>query len=286
MAQLIINNNEFCAGQKFKDQIIDILYTHLFDRGADLENIYDEMSREINVMGNNKKIIKLYERDGIYIINKLNIQSIQRNNFVYAGHDLPVWRNDPNQAKIKIMVITQDPRRNEDEVNLNKKSASPHVISISTPFGLHSLTYRSHKNKGLVHYLFNDLQEELMNYNPGDLSIYYTDIYKFRGVASDDLDTDNLDVYKNVLGCEIEAFNPNVILLMGKEAQEAWKTIYNSNPNIIEASKTRILHTPHPTNARSITWQKNYPNKMKDYSSKEKRCMLLNDILKSLNLIP
>lgn len=272
MAQLIINNNEFCAGQKFKDQIIDILYTHLFDRGADLENIYDEMSREINVMGNNKKIIKLYKRDGKYIINKLNIQSIQRNGFVYAGHDLPVWRNDPNQAKIKIMVITQDPRRSAVEMTANEMYTTSDWISISTPFGLHSLTYRSNKNQGLVHYLFNDLQVELKNYkyNPEDLSIYYTDIYKFRGVApaknsndpKDVKDNLNIKIYIDVLKCEIETYKPNIILLMGNDAQNAWDKISNDLNTDIQT-----LRTPHPSPNANGKWEKDYSKDYPEISS-------------------
>ena len=278
---LLINNNEFCAGEDFKGSIIDILCNHLFKQGAKakLENTYDEMARGINVEGD-KKIIQLYPLDGTLIRDELKNPSIQRGDKVYAGHDLPVWRNDPDLAEIKIMVITQDPRRSDNEMTKNGMNPNDDCISISTPFGLHSQTYRSHKNRGLVHYLFNDLQDELKKYNytPEKLSIYYTDIYKFRGVASEDLDTENRDVYIEVLSCEIQRFDPNVILLMGKKAQDAWKTIYNSNPTIINASnKPKILPTPHP-NARRVTWGKKYPNKMKNYSSEEKRRMLLNDI--------
>lgn len=278
---LLINNNEFCAGEDFKGSIIDILCNHLFKQGAKakLENTYDEMARGINVEGD-KKIIQLYPLDGTLIRDELKNPSIQRGDKVYAGHDLPVWRNDPDLAEIKIMVITQDPRRSDNEMTKNGINPNDDCISISTPFGLHSQTYRSHKNRGLVHYLFNDLQDELKKYNytPEKLSIYYTDIYKFRGVASEDLDTENRDVYIEVLSCEIQRFDPNVILLMGKKAQDAWKTIYNSNPTIINSSnKPKILPTPHP-NARRVTWGKKYPNKMKNYSSEEKRRMLLNDI--------
>lgn len=278
-----LNDNEFCAGENFKNSIIyNILYNFLFDQGAKLEDFYDKMEKEINNPNNgpNKKIITLYKCNGNYIINKLNPKLLQRNGFIYAGHDLPVWRNDPDLAEIKIMVITQDPRRSDNEMTKNRMDPNDDWISISTPFGLHSQTYRSHKNRGLVHYLFKDLQDELKKYNytPEKLSIYYTDIYKFRGVAPKDLDTENHEVYIKVLSCEIQRFDPNVILLMGKKAQDAWKTIYNSNPTIINASnKPKILPTPHP-NARRVTWGKKYPNKMKNYSSEEKRRMLLNDI--------
>lgn len=286
MAQLIINNNEFCAGQKFKDQIIDILYKHLFDPGTDLEKIYDEMTVKIN--DPDKKIIKLYPLDGKRISNKLNEQLLQRNGFVYAGHDLPVWRNDPDQAKIKIMVITQDPRRSAVEMTAPKNNMKPTSdwISISTPFGLHSLTYRSHKNKGLVHYLFNDLQEELKNYkyNPEDLSIYYTDIYKFRGVApaknsnepKDVKDNLNIKIYIDVLKCEIETYKPNIILLMGNDAQKAWDKISNDfNTNI------PTLRTPHPSPNANGKWKEEYPQK-NSFTADVKRNLILKKLKEDL----
>ena len=270
MVQLIINNNEFCAGQKFKDQIIDILYKHLFVPGTDLEKIYDEMTVKIN--DPDKKIIKLYPLDGKRISNKLNEQLLQRNGFVYAGHDLPVWRNDPVQAKIKIMVITQDPRRSADEMTANEMYTTSDWISISTPFGLHSLTYRSNKNQGLVHYLFNDLQVELQNYkyNPEDLSIYYTDIYKFRGVApaknsnepKDAKDNLNIKIYIDVLKCEIETYKPNIILLMGNDAQNAWDKISNDLNTDIQP-----LCTPHPSPTANGKWINDYSKDYPEISS-------------------
>lgn len=287
MAQLIINNNEFCAGQKFKDQIIDILYKHLFDPGTDLEKIYDEMTVKIN--DPDKKIIKLYPLDG-NISNKLNKRLLQRNDFVYAGHDLPVWRNNPDQAKIKIMVITQDPRRSAVEMTANGMDTTSDWISISTPFGLHSLTYRSNKNQGLVHYLFNDLQEELKkyNYNPEDLSIYYTDIYKFRGVApaknsnepKDVKDNLNIKIYIDVLKCEIETYKPNIILLMGNDAQKAWDKISNDLNTDIQT-----LRTPHPSPTANGKWindySKDYPE-ISSFTADVKIDLIIKLILKKL----
>ncbi len=289
MAQLIINNNEFCAGQNFKDSILGILCSYLFEPQAKskLENIYDEMARDINEKGD-KKIIKLYPLDGKRIRNGLKNPSLQRNGFIYAGHDLPVWRNNPDQAKIKIMVITQDPRRSAVEMTAPKNNMKPTAdwISISTPFGLHSLTYRSHKNQGLVHYLFNDLQEELKNYNynPKDLSIYYTDIYKFRGVApaknsnepKDVKDNLNIKIYIDVLKCEIETYKPNIILLMGNDAQKAWDKISNDfNTNI------PTLRTPHPSPNAHGKWKEEYPQK-NSFTADVKRNLILKKLKEDL----
>ena len=223
-----------------------------------MEKIYEDMTKEINedvIVACNRKIIKLYPCDGKNINDKLNKQCIQRNSVVYAGHDLPVWRNNPEQAKIRIMVITQDPRRNEVEMTNNGMLPTSNVIGISTPFGLHSQRYRSHKTRGLVHYLFNRLQEELKNNcNSEELSIYYTDIYKFRGVAPKDVkDTPNMDIYVKVLRCEIEAYRPNVILLMGNDAQNAWDVISKNLKTNIQP-----LRTPHPSPNANGKWKEEY----------------------------
>lgn len=271
MIPLIINPNEFCAGKKFKAGIIKILYNHLFKPGSNLDVIYDDMTRDINADSRLK--IQLYKVCGIFLGN-LDPKHIQWNNSIYAGHDLPVWLNDPNSADIRILLISQDPRRNKEEMEENNMPTS-NVISISTPFGLHFKNWRSHKSKGLVHYLFEDMKKK---YCDKKLSIYYTDIYKFRGVDSKDLDTPNHNIYIKVLSCEIQLFKPDVILLMGNEVQKVWRMI---NPAIINASKTKIIDTPHPTNARPKTWSNKYPS-MLSYSSEEKRHMLLNDIYNEL----
>ena len=55
MVPLVIQNNEFCAGEKFKQSILAILYKYLFEQKADLNTIYDKMKKEINA-GSNLKI--------------------------------------------------------------------------------------------------------------------------------------------------------------------------------------------------------------------------------------
>ena len=283
MAPLTIYDYDFCAGETFKKQIIEILYKYLFKKTTNLETIYDEMTRNINVNTNNKKIIKLYQRDGTCLNDNLDTQSIQRNGSVYAGHDLPVWRNNPDNAKIKIMVITQDPRRSEVEMEGNKMPNSK-IISISTPFGLHSQTYRSHKTRGLVHYLFKDLQKELADkykYKPNELSIYYTDFYKFRGVApnensnapKDVKDNCNIMRYVEVLRCEIEAYNPNVILLMGNDAQRAWNVISKKI-----STNIKPLCTPHPSPNANRKWKERYPE-ISSFTAENKRKLIIGELL-------
>ena len=71
MTPLIINENDFCAGDDFKKRIIDVLYKYFFKQKAGLETIYDEMKKEINADSNLK--IKLYPVGG-ESLNKLALQ--------------------------------------------------------------------------------------------------------------------------------------------------------------------------------------------------------------------
>ena len=185
------------------------------------------------------------------------------------------------------MVITQDPRRSYDEMNANGMSPTSDWIGISTPFGLHSLTYRSHKTKGLVHYLFNALQDELQkkyNYNPNDLSIYYTDVYKFRGVApaknsntpNDVIDKPNMKIYAVVLRSEINLYKPDVIILMGKEAQNAWNSI-----SATISSNIPILSTPHPSPQANSKWKAKYP-KTSSFTACDKIDLILKELISKL----
>lgn len=163
---------------------------------------------------------------------------ITKDGNLYAGHDLPVWLNDPYKAKYKVLVLSQDPRRNKDEMQNVE-------IGISTPFGLHSAKWRSNRNKGLVHWLFKELIEEYDE----ELSVYYTDLYKLRGVdvrnvQKSKLDSPNLGYYKCILKKEIELFDPNIIFLMGKKAQQSFNTIKD------DIAIKNVVPVPHP-NARA-----------------------------------
>lgn len=267
-----LNPNSFCAGNCFKSGVLDILYNHIFDRKANLKAIYEGMTKQINEDRN--KYIKLFPLDADFLKNSLCKQNLLQSGVVYAGHDLPVWQNDPKKAKKRIMVISQDPRRSKDEMCQNSMKLSP-VISISTPFGLHSKKWRNHKSKGLVHYLFDDLKKEYKN-NPEELSIYCTDIYKLRGVEPASIDYSNEKVYHEILKSEIINFNPDVILLLGRAAHNAWNKINNDGPEPI------VLCFPHP-NARLESWRKTDPKVERPFSSDKKRKVILKKLVESLN---
>lgn len=240
MTLLINNPNSFCLNSQFLAGCIDILCGSdgIFDVScqSELNGTYIAMRQNINV--DSYTICPLA---GTHI-NQSNVRlgSLCKNGKVYAGHDLPVWLNDPMEAKRRIMVLSQDPRRNDKEMQNGTLE-----IGLSTPFGLHSKIWRSHRQRGMVHWLAKDLIEKYGQ----EVSIYYTDIYKFRGVDCGEkktlhLDTNNKKRYMEVLCKEIDLFRPTIILLMGKEAQNTFQGIGGTLP----PNCTRI-DTPHP-NAR------------------------------------
>lgn len=235
--------NKLVLGQLFcpvplQERCINILCEDtggLFTQKAKecIKNIYKTMQNDIDEDG-----YHIYGIPGEFLNKNIKTTTLEKNGSLYAGHDFPVWLNDSDKAQYRILVLSQDPRRNEDEMKDKE-------IGVSTPFGLHSAKWRSNRNKGLVHWLFKELIEEYGE----ELSVYYTDMYKLRGVdvrnvQKSKLDSPNLGYYKCILKKEIELFDPNIIFLMGKKAQQSFNTIKD------DIAIKNVVPVPHP-NARA-----------------------------------
>ena len=258
-----ISLRNFCPQDKFRQKVIEILCNNLFSKNSiALDCIYQKMAKNINV----PYCRRIYSLEGKFLSNKICLKKIKKINNPYAGHDLPVWLNDPFNSSKRIMILSQDPRRNDSEMKDTKMKDN--VIGISTPFGVHSMVWRSHKSHGMPLYL----AEELINCSDRNISVYFTDTYKLRGVGPKSVvDTCNKDVYKNILYEEIKLFNPDIILAIGKHAHQA----ITSMASCI-TSKAHIINVPHP-NARPKTWQNKYPS-ITNYSTEEKLRYVLKDI--------
>ncbi len=252
-------NKDFCPNKSFRDKIIKLLVGKLFkNKIPELNSIYDAMTRDIN-----KPHYILYPiyGDPLYPhINKGNLRYPQtgaKQFNVWAGHDLPVWIGDPDEADIKLMIVSQNPRRNAGEMQ-SCGLGQTDGISISTPFGLHSYEWRSNADKGLIHYVVCDL----LSAHP-DMSIYYTDIYKLCGV--DDKkpkpDKNNIGIYQGIFIDEMNLFDPDIVLLMGKDAQNAFNTVFNGATTSGQVKTTsgkviNVVCVPHPSGVASGTWKK------------------------------
>lgn len=247
MATLRFNSIQFCTNGTFLDSIIDILCNTngIFTVSAkrDIKDIYTKMRSDFD-----EPQYVIYPLSG-NVINGLNTTLLEdpTTQKIYAGHDLPVWLNDPSQSIHRLLVVSQDPRRNVDEMK-NKE------IGISTPFGLHSMEWRSDMSRGLIHWVVVKLFNESEFKN--SLSVYYTDVYKFRGVddksnnIDSTLDKKNSDIYYKIFNNEIDLFNPTVILLMGDEAKEAYHRVCG------DSDKDKEVVIPHPSPSANNKWSK------------------------------
>lgn len=247
MAVLIINCL-FCPNSSFLDKVLDILCdnrTGVFINGQpgllkDLRDIYDKMRDDINIP--QYVICPLYPLNSSNLNPKINPTNLSNGNNICAGHDLPVWLNDPDPdtdtESCRIMVLSQDPKRT-GPMRLN-------TIDISSPFGLHSRNWRSNLTRGLIHYAMVQLIDE--NKEKGiETSVYYTDIYKLRKVEPAKTDTTNYFIsYNDILCKEICLFQPTIIVTLGSDARNALNDI---NCPCFKSLNPAIVNLPHP-NAR------------------------------------
>ena len=281
MIELNTNNNpRFCPNKKFQKDVIDILCNSLFVSSTVslIEDVYRKMNGKINDIDASL----LYPMEAGTLKSGIDIQNICQNGNIYAGHDLPVWLGDPCGADIKIMVISQDPRRNDSEMHTAGITSNSGGIALSTPFGLHSIKWRSDKNKGLVHYIFTEMIQDYTKFGKS-LSVYYTDMYKLRWVDSlsnskntPNFDIANKDLYLQILMKEINLFNPSMVLLLGKEAY-----------NIFASLQTDKCYkeVPHPSSrVRLKTWQKYFPEITSCKTEEKKQC--IKDMINKLLISP
>lgn len=239
MAVLIINC-PFCPNSSFLDKVLDILCdnrTGVFKNGQpgllnDLRDIYNKMRNDINIPQ-----YVIYPLPSSCMNPNINPTNLLYGNNICAGHDLPVWLNDPDTASCRIMVLSQDPKRT-GPMRLN-------TIDISSPFGLHSRNWRSNLTRGLIHYAMVQLIDENKEKGIGT-SVYYTDIYKLRKVQPAKKDNNNKSKYNDILCKEICLFQPTIIVTLGSDARNALNDI---NCPCFKSLNPAIVNLPHP-NAR------------------------------------
>ena len=152
----------------------------------------------------------------------------QFNNF-NLGHDLPFWI-EPDEPKGRIMLVSQDPLRAKQKQG---------IITLSTPFGMHSPAYRNYGH----HRTFTQIVESLVNMG---YSVYLTDCRKLFGTNNI---TDHKSCIKNqvfdadILREEIKFFSPCKVVALGRQAWKILKNELKQNP----------VYVPHPTGARINT---------------------------------
>ncbi len=126
------------------------------------------------------------------------------------GHDMPVWvsyNNDPNAKRI--MVVSQDPLRNDDLAG---------SLYLSTPFGVHSRDFENG-----VRNMDSRVRDMLDMFLAKDVCVYLTDYMKFFAVDKPFI-RDCIDswrykgMFSRVLEAEVKKFNPDLIIILGGSA--------------------------------------------------------------------
>lgn len=138
------------------------------------------------------------------------------------GHDLPFWIEKTGEKRV--MLVSQDPLR---------RGQGPSFITLSSPFGMHSIDYRG--NRVMTQVVGRLLQD--------GISIYLTDFCKLYGKQNGkpaDFSALNT-VFENIIQEEVDFFKPCAVVSVGQVAKTALKNM--------SSLRVKKLHVPHP-NAR------------------------------------
>lgn len=140
------------------------------------------------------------------------------------GHDLPYWIE--SGVKKRVMLVSKDPFRR------GRKQGD---ITLSSPFGMHSLDYRG--NRIMTQVVGRLLQDEI--------SVYLTDFYKLYGEQNGKPVSFSgyEQIFKDILLAEVSIYNPDEIIAVGRVAEAAITDMKK------QLSVKTIKEIPHP-NAR------------------------------------
>lgn len=177
--------------------------------------------------------------------NHPEINSIPRDTSVYwgmldslwdrvtdIGHDLPVWfSTGDGEPRRRIMIVSQDPLRDE---------LPNGALHLSSPFGAHCETYSTSAARLVENVVERLLQENVSVYLTDFSKLYFT--FDHRRTSwrerAEFLSTriDWKEVCRRILGQEIALFNPELVVLMGREVAvdtlEWVDTIGSRVPNV------------------------------------------------------
>jgi uracil-DNA glycosylase len=238
----------FCPNSAFEGGVINILHTHLFNSpiqslpGAfpqfhQINNIYAQMRRLLNCSG----LYNLYLADG----NCLNKYFTGK---VFYGHDLPIWLNDPIRNDYRLMIVSECPRRGDNEMYDKSKTVSQ--LSISSPFGTHSTYWRRGRN-GIVPQVVQAIIEKAKTTCNIELAVYFTDAYKLCN-RNDYVSLYRNRVYIDILCEEIKLYNPNYIIALGNRADNL---LNQTLKKCVCLSQIKYKMIPHPSRQSKRVFQ-------------------------------
>ena len=196
--------------------IVDILKNYLFQDNPNnvLEKRYLQMISLVNDSHSNwgpcGQFNVLDTKDVLLEIPTNCFSGLQTcQNYNDLGHDLPYWIEVPKEKERgRIMLASQDPLR---------KNQNPGFITLSSPFGMHSMDYRGNR-------IMTQMVKMLLDKG---YSVYLTDFNKLYGKEQNKpVDFSGMrEQFTDILRKEICFWNPTKIIAVGRVAEEALKAI-------------------------------------------------------------
>ena len=240
----------FCTGNLL-DKVIHVINKYLFENQIDVTNYYDSMinnfDKDLNLeIGNPLSIENLNFSFQKLLSKKIDISNI--------GIDFPVFFDNPNEIKNRIMIIAMDPKRNGQIHN---------QITLNSVFSVHSKKNGRETNK-------NDYWNFIEPLTKNNF-VYITDVYKlyYEFNLEDGLNlrhklsnkdpefivkkTEAYNQNKLILEKEINIVKPNKIISLGNESATALKSIMNINTNELFFEQEQIEYIFMPHISRTVT---------------------------------
>ncbi len=156
-----------------------------------------------------------------------------------TGIDLPICFSTSKSNKT-ILIIAQDPLRNEKYFKCLNCDNNYEEAIIGTPFSLHNNFYRKYLFKELYS-LIQSIVKEM------EARVYISDIFKIYFVAKNKQSINNQKFttnknHKDILEEEISFFTPDLIISFGEKATQSLFKIYNIQNKISITSEVKPQH--------------------------------------------
>lgn len=249
---MMISPNLFCPNTQFETQVVGLLNKYLFNRPiASLPNTSSTITSIHDIYEDMKNICDFPELDKKYMVDgscvAVNCSGLRTQGHIYAGHDLPIWINDPESADCRIMIVGRDSGRLPRDMYEMKPTKDQ--LTISSPFGMHSRYHRrgTQEIPTIVTEMIKCAKECRKK-----MSVYITDYYKFRKTSPSNIDRFNSNVYSPLLDEEIDTFDPNVIILLGKDVMRAIGIPISTPYFRIYNKGNAYLPIPHPSHSNGM----------------------------------
>lgn len=198
----------FCPSSIFQEELYTLLQESVVQVSKEqIEHYYSTWSNNFETIDSVSK----------FILEKTDISNEQNvpHNSSLLGIDLPIWFNEQEFGKSKIMLLGIDPLRNK-KIFKEYKAIEESQVIIGTPYAIHDKRMRSGRSKNYWTFIENLLENNF---------VYVTDIFKTFFLINENSIIRSYNFYKtsnkysnNLLRKEIELIKPDLIITLGAES--------------------------------------------------------------------